>query len=201
MTRMVGRIVPLVPAGATVAASVCASSLLFTAGPQPLGPPPVAAPITAPVGRVVASALPLEKPRSRVRAPAAGRAGLPSRAGAHPSETPAAPSSQGPSKQVSPIGASSTPPPPPPSPPPPPPPPPPSSPPVAQPSMAKSKHPKDVTRPGRGHGDTNHDHTGPPGKGSKSQKNESTSAPPEPGVAAGSPHGNGQSGEKKSPGR
>jgi hypothetical protein len=56
---MVARIGPLLPAFATVGASLCASSLLLTTGPQALGPPPVVPPLTTKVG--------VSSPRSRLR--------------------------------------------------------------------------------------------------------------------------------------
>ena len=65
MKRMVARIGPVVPAFATVAASVCASSLLFATGPRALEPPPVVPPLTREVGRVVASLSPPSQTFSR----------------------------------------------------------------------------------------------------------------------------------------
>src|SRR5207244_3453243 len=47
MKRMVARIGPVVPAFTTVAASVCASSLLFATGPRALEPPPSPPPAPA----------------------------------------------------------------------------------------------------------------------------------------------------------
>src|SRR6266566_6361084 len=57
MKGVVERIGPLVPAFATVGASICVSSLLLSTGPQALGPPLVVPPLTREVGRIAASLL------------------------------------------------------------------------------------------------------------------------------------------------
>ena len=222
MKRMVARIGPLVPAFATVGASVCATSLLLTSGPQAVEPPPVVPPLTREVGRVVASLSPPAQLLSRGRGSAtrpADRRGLsaPPRAVAT-----SRPTSHRSSRQASPpVRTSSPPAPSPPSPLPAPsvtPAPAPVT--VVQGTTDKQKRPKDTSKPGWGHGDPNHEHTGPPGKGSKGQENQP--APPEAGspgkkpkgqpsqptspgagppATAGDQHGSAQNGEKKSAGR
>jgi hypothetical protein len=200
---MVERIGPLVPAFATVGASVCVSSLFLATVPHVLGPPPVVPPLTREAERVVVSLSPpaqlLSHGRSRVAHPADRRSlSAPARG-----SVTSTPSSHHVSRPVSPIGAS---------PPLPLPPNPPSAPPVtlpppsvppAQPSANTGKRPKDSNKPGWGHGDPNHDHTGPPGKGPKGQgqANQPTTAGEGPPVAAGDQHGSSQNAEKKSPPR
>jgi hypothetical protein len=199
--QTVERIGPLVPAFATVGASVCASSLFLTMLPQALGPQPVVPPLTREVQRAVVSLSPpaqlLSRGRSRPARPADRRS---SSAPARGSAT-STPSLHHVSRQVSPIGASA------PLPPPPNPPPAPTvtlpapSVPLAQASAGKGKRPKDGNKPGWGHGDPNHVHTGPPGKGPKSQENHATTGGSGPPVAAGDQHGSSQNGDKKSPTR
>jgi hypothetical protein len=195
MKQMVARIGPLLPAFATVGASVCASSLLLTTGPQALGPPPVVPPLTTKVGRVVASFSPPARPLSHSRGPAT----RPDRRSLS-APAPRSATSRGSSTPVSPVGASKAPPPSPPSPASPAPPatPPPASVPIPKVSTDKQKRPEDANKPGWGHGDPNHDHAGPPGKGSKGQKNQATTTPAAPPVPEGDKHGSGQNGGKKS---
>jgi hypothetical protein len=196
MKRTVERIGPLVPAFATVGASVCVSSLLLGTGPQALGPQPVVPPLTREVGRVVASVSPPVQPLARGRRPATRPADRPI-APARESTTPTPHSHRSP-RQVRPVRGSVAPPPSPPSPPP--------TPVVRQPTVAsgtqaqpeKGKRPKDRSKPGWGNGDPNHDHTGPPGKGSEGQENQATTARAGPPVAADDQHGSSQSGAKKS---
>jgi hypothetical protein len=197
MKELVARIGPLLPAFATVGASVCASSLLLTTGPQALGPPPVVPPLTTNVGRVVASFSPPAQPLSRSRGPAARPADRRSFSAAAPRSVTSTPTSRGSSGPVSPVGASKAPPPSPPSPTPPAPPATrlPASVPTPKVSTDKEKRPKDGNKPGWGHGDPNHDHTGR-GKGSTGHANQATTTPPP--VPEGDQHGSGQNGGKKS---
>ena len=197
MKRTVERIGPLVPALATVGASVCVSSLFLTAVPHTLGPLPVAPPVTRQVERAVVSLSPpaqlLSRGRSRVARPTDRRSlSAPARRSAM-----STPSSQRVSRQVSRVGPSA--------PQLPPQNPPPAQPvtlappsvPVGQASADKAKRPKDSNKPGWGHGDPNHDHTGPPGKGSKGQENQAPTAGAGLPVAAGDQHGSSQKGAKK----
>ena len=200
MKELVARIGPLLPAFATVGASVCASSLLLTTGPQALGPPPVVPPLTTTVGRVVASFSPPAQPLSRSGGPAARPADRPSRSAPAPRPATSTPTSRGSSRPVSPVGASKGPQPSPPSPASTAPPvtPPPASVPIPKVSTDKEKRPKDGNKPGWGHGDPNHDHTGPLSKGSTGQENQATTTPATPPVPEGDQHGSGQNGGKKS---
>jgi hypothetical protein len=200
MKQMVARIGPLLPAFATVGASVCASSLLLTTGPQALGPPPVVPPLTTKVGRVVASFSPPAQPLSRSRGPAARPADRRSLSAPAPRSATSTPTSRLSSRPVSPVGASKAPQPPPPSPTSTAPPvtPPPRSVPIPRVSTEKEKRPKDGNKPGWGQGDPNHDHTGPPGKGPTGQKNQATSTPAAPPVPDGGQRGSGSNGGKKS---
>jgi hypothetical protein len=204
MKRTVERIGPLAPAFATAGASVWLSSLLLATVPQALGPPPVVPPLTREVGRIVAllspSAQLLLRGRSQAARPADRRSlSVPARARAT-----STPSTHRVSRQVGRAGAPSATPPPPPAPSPPPAPPvtpPPASVPVAQAPTDKGNRPKDRNKPGWGHGDPNHDHTGSPGKGSNGQKNQATSPGAGPPPTAGRQRGFVQNGEKKSTGR
>jgi hypothetical protein len=204
MKRMVARIGPVVPAFATVAASVCASSLLFATGPRALEPPPVVPPLTREVGRVVASLSPPSQTFTRGRGPAARPVKRRSVSAPLRRLATATPTPHRSSRQVSPVGASAAPLPSPPTPPPSPPSPPPAPAvapapapvTVAQATTDKGKPPKDGSKPGWGNGDPNHDHTGPPGKESKNQA--TSPGPPEPAAAASDQHGSDQNGEKKS---
>lgn len=199
MKQMVARIGPLLPAFATVGASVCASSLLLTTEPQALGPPTVVPPLTTKVGRVVATFSPPAQP-SRSRGPAARPAERRSlSATAHQSAT-STPTSRASSSPVSPVGASKAPQASPPSPASTAPPvtPPPASYPIPKVSTDKEKRSKDGNKPGWGHGDPNHDHTGPPRKRSKGQENQATTTPAAPPVPEGDQHGSGKDGGKKS---
>jgi hypothetical protein len=209
MKRTVERIVPLVPAAAAVGASLCASSLLFTTPPQPVGPRPVATPVTGQVGRVVATPVPLTQPASRRAAPVVRPRGLHALgAQARRAETPAPPPSHHPTRKGSPVGDSKTPPPS--TGPPPAPAPSPSPAPVSVPQVSTNQAPpaKGGSRPGWGHGDQNHDHTGPPGKRSKGQDAQTAPQPPPaaqpteaPQPTPGNSQGDAHSGGKKSPGR
>ena len=213
MKRAFERIGPLVPALATVGASICVSSLLLAPGPQtPLGPHPVVPSFTTKVGHVVAALSPPAQPRSRRRglvAPspvsrslsATAPRSATSTANLHPSLSqvgrleapPASPSPPAPSSPPSPPAA-------------PPVTPQPAPEPVTQAPTQNEKRPKDGSRPGWGHGDPNHDHTGPPGQASKGQKNNQTTVAPAapvapvPPAAPGDQHAPHQNGEKKSPG-
>jgi hypothetical protein len=200
MKQMVARIGPLLPAFATVGASLCASSLLLTTGPQALGPPTVVPPLTTKVGRVVASFSPPAQPLSRSRGRAARRADRRSLSGPAPRSATSTPTSRGSSSPVSRVGASKAPQPSPPSPASTAPPvtPPPASAPIPKVSTDKEKRSKDGNKPGWGHGDPNHDHTGPPGKGSTGQENQATTTPAAPPVPEGDQHGSGKDGGKKS---
>ena len=201
MKGMVERIGPLVPAFATVGASVCVSSLLLAAGPQTLGPLPVVPPPTREVGRVVVSLSPPAPPLSRGRGPAARPAERRSRSAPPRALATSTPISHPSSKQVSRVGAPPAPPPSPSNPPPAPPvTPQPASVTVSQATTDKTKKPKSGNKPGWGHGDPNHNHTGPPGKASQGKKNEATSPQSGPPVPADRQHGSGQNGEKKSTG-
>jgi hypothetical protein len=200
MKRAVERIGPVVPALATVA-SICVSSLLLATGPQTLEPHPVVPSFTPGVGRVIASfprsAQPVPRGRARVaRSPARRSLSAPVRRPATSTPNPDRSSSQ-----VGRLEASAPSPPSPPSAPPAPTvTPQPAPEPGTHAPKQTDKRPKDGNRPGWGHGDPNHDHTGPPGKGSKRQEDK---APP---VGAGAPaavgdqHDPRQNGEKKSPG-
>jgi hypothetical protein len=202
MKRTVARIGPFVPAFATVGASVCVSSLLLATEPQALGPSPVVPPLTREVGRIVASLSPSAQLLSRGRGPAARPADRRTLSAPARVRATSPPSSHRVSRQVSRVGAPSATPPPAPSPPSPPPVArSPASAPVAQAPTDKGKPPKGTNKPGWGHGDLSHDHTGPPGKGSKGQTNQPTPAPAGPAVAAGARQGSVQNGEKKSTGR
>jgi len=199
MKQMVAGIGPLLPAFATVGASVCASSLLLTTGPQALGPPPVVPPLTTKVGRVVASFPPPAQPLSR-RGPAARPADRRSLSTPAPRSATSPPTSRGSSRPVSPVGVSKAPPPSPPSEASPAAPamPPPASVPIPKVSTHKEKRSKDENKPGWGHGDPNHDHTGPRGKGSTGQENQATTTPAAAPVPEGDQHGSGTDGGKKS---
>jgi len=216
--RVVERIGPLAPAFATVGASLCVSSLLLTTVPHALGPSPGVPPLKGETRPASVAVSPLKRLVPHARNRVARPADRPIPAGPTRASTTSTPSSRNVSTQVSPIGTSSpAPTPPPPAPPGPTPAPPAASPPVtvtvAAPPTDKRKLPKDTSKPGWGHGDPNHGHTGPPGKGSKDQKSQPTppvpappaSQPPPP-VAAppatpGAEHGSPQSGKKKSEGR
>jgi hypothetical protein len=196
MKRTVERISPLVPALATVGASVCVSSLLLTTGPQALVPQPVVPPVTREVGRVVASLSPPAQLLSRGRRPAtrsAGRRIAPLRESAAPTpklhrsarqvrrvEVPASPPASLPSPPPTPVTLQST------------------SGPGAQPPAAKGKRPKHGNKPGWGHGDRNHDHTGPPGKGSEGRLSRAKPAGAEVPEGADHQHGPNEDGAKKS---
>jgi hypothetical protein len=200
MKQMVARIGPLLPAFATVGASVCTSSLLLTTGPQALGPPPVVPPLTTKVGRVVASFSPPAQPLSRSRGPAARPADRRSLSAPAPRSATSTPTSRGSSRPPSPVGAAKAPPPSAPSPASPAPPVtrPPASVPIPKVSTDKEKRPKEGAKPGWGHGDPNHDHAGPRGKGAKGQENQATTTPAPPPVPEGDQHGPSQNGGKKS---
>ena len=200
MKQMVARIGPFLPAFATVGASVCTSSLLLTTGPQALGPPPVVPPLTTKVGRVVATFSPPAQPLSRSRGLAARRADRRSLSAPAPRSATSTPTSRGSSRPVSPVGVSKAPQPSPPSPAPTAPPvtPPPASVPIPKVSTDKEKRSKDENKPGWGHGDPNHDHTGPRGKGSTGQENQATTTPAAAPVPEGDQHGSGKDGGKKS---
>jgi hypothetical protein len=222
MKLMVERIGPLVPAVATVGASVCATSLLLATGPQAVESPPVVPPLTREVGRVVASLSPPAQLLSRGRGPTARRVERRSLSAPPHGLASSPPTSYRSSGQASrPVRASSPPAPSPPSPlPAPPVTPAPAPVTVVQGTTYKQKRPKDASKPGWGHGDPNHDHTGPPGKGSKGQQNQPTSPgagppgqeskgqqnqPTSPGAGPpatpGGQHGSPQNGDKKSAGR
>jgi hypothetical protein len=198
--RVVERIGPLVPAIATVGASVCVTSLLLTTVPHALGPPPGVPPLESPARPASVSVSPLTHlvSHSRVaRSPEHRRSARPARA----SNTLTPPSRPVPT-QVS--QGASPPPPAPTSPPSPPTPPaapsvtPPASVTVAPATPDKPKRPKDTTRPGWGHGDPNHDHTGPPGNPAKGQKDQTTPPQAGPPATPGTEHGSPQGVEKKS---
>ena len=216
--RVVARIGPLAPAFATVGASVCVSSLLLTTVPHALGPSPGAPPLKGETRPAIVAVSPLKRLGPHGQSRVARPADHPIPTGPARAPTTSTPSSPSVPTQVSPIGASSpTPTPPPPVPPSATPASPAASPPVsvtvAAPPNDKPKLPKDTSKPGWGHGDPNHDHTGPPGKGSKDQKNQPTPrapAPPAtqptppvpaPPATPGTEHGSPQSGKKKSEGR
>jgi hypothetical protein len=216
--RVVERIGPLAPAFATVGASVCVSSLLLTTVPHALGPSPGVPPLKGETRPASVTVSPLKRLVPHGQSRVARAAGHPIPAGPSRASTTSTPSSPSVPTQISPIGTPSpTTTPPPPALPSPTPAPPAASPPVsvtvATPPTDKRKPAKDTSKPGWGHGDPNHDHTGPPGKGSKDQKSQPTppvpappaSQPPPP-VAAppatpGAEHGSPQSGKKKSEGR
>ena len=201
MKRVVERIGPLVPALATVGASICASSLLLAPGPQTLEPHPVVPSFTREAGRVVASLPPPAQPPSRVRAPVARSPGRRSLSAAARVSAASTPNLHRSSSQVGRPAASATPPPSPPSPPPSPPvTPQPTPEPVTQAPTQNEKPPKDGSRPGWGHGDPNHDHTGPPSKGSKRQEDKPTTVGTGALAPVGDQHGPHQNGDKKSPG-
>jgi len=201
--RVVERIGPLVPAVATVGASVCVSSLLLTTVPHALGPPPGVPPLKSQTRLASVSVSPLKKLVSHSRVARSGD-GRSSTEPARASNTLSRSSSRVPT-QVS-QGVSPPPPPAPPSPPSPPTPPaaPPVTPPgsvtVAAASTDKRKRPKPTTRPGWGNGDPNHDHTGPPGKASKGQKDQTTPPQAAPPATPATEHGSPQGGGKKSEG-
>jgi hypothetical protein len=195
--RTVERIGPLVPAFATVGASVCVSSVLLTTGPQALVPQPVVPPVTREVGRVVASLSPPAQLLSRGRRPAARSAGRRIEP-AHESAAPT-PNSHGSARHARRVKTPAAPPPSAPNPPPPPVAPPSTSEPGPQVPAEKGKRPKDGTRPGWGNGDRNHDHTGPPGKGSEGQLSRAKTARAGPPEAVDDQHGSSQNGAKKSP--
>jgi hypothetical protein len=205
MKRAVERIGPLVPALATVGASICASSLLLAPGPQTLEPHPVVPSFTSEAGRVVASLPPPAQPPSRVRPRGPSSPDRRSRSAPAQALATSTPNLHRSSRQGGRLEASAPPPlPPPPSPPSPPPSPPvtpqPNPEPVTQPPTQNEKRSKDGSRPGWGHGDPNHDHTGPPGKGSKRQENKATTIEAEAPAPMGDQHGPHQNGDKKSPG-
>src|ERR671936_397363 len=100
MKRTIEQIVPLAPAVAAVGVSLCASSLLFPAPPQPVGPRPVSTPVTGQVGRVVASSVPIARPTSRRPVPTVRTAAPRTLAArARRAETPAPAPSQEPVRQ------------------------------------------------------------------------------------------------------
>jgi len=200
--RVVERIGPLVPAIATVGASVCVTSLLLTTVPHALGPPPRVPPLKSAARPASVSVSPLTHlvSHSRVaRSPEHRSSAGPARA-----SNKLTPPSRPVSTQVS--QGASPPPPAPPSPPSLPTPPaapsvtPPASVTVAPATPDKPKRPKDTTRPGWGHGDPNHDHTGPPGKASKGQKDQTTPPQAAPPATPATEHGSPQGGGKKSEG-
>jgi hypothetical protein len=199
--RVVERIGPLVPALATVGASVCVSSLLLTTVPHALGPPPGVPPLKNEARPASVSLSPLTQPVSHSRVARSADHGSPARPARAP--TTLTPSSRRVPTPVS-QGASRPPPPAPPSPPSPPTPPaapsvtPPAAVTVTAASTGKPKRPKDTTRPGWGHGDPNHDHTGPPGKPAKDQKDQTTPPQAAPPATPGTEHGSPQGVEKKS---
>ena len=211
MKRTVERIVPLLPAAAAVVTSVCASSLLFTAPPQPVVPGPVTAPDSGHVGRVLAAPVPAVERPATPHAVAAGP-DRPEALAAHARRAagPAPPSHQ-PAKPVTPVPPSPTATAPSVAPPAPPAP----ARAVAQAPTNQAKPAQTATRPGWGHGDPNHTHAGPPGKGPKpkEEKKQAPSPPPTPAPAPppvpepppsgdthGNGHGNDHGGGKKSPG-
>jgi len=203
--RVVERIGPLAPAFATVGASVCVSSLLLTTVPHALGPSPGVPPLKGETRPASVAVSPLKRIVPHAKRHVARPADRPIPAGPTRAPTTSTPSSPSVPTQVSPIGTSSPPPTPPTAPPGPTPAPPAASPPVsvtvAAPPTDKRKLPKDTSRPGWGHGDPNHGHTGPPGKGSKDQKNQPTPPVAAPPATPGTDHGSPQSGKKKSGGR
>ena len=202
MQRAVERIGPLVTALATVGASIGVSSVLLAKGPQTLAPHPVVPSFTNEVGRVVAS---LSPPAAHLpapaRAPVARPPGRRSPSAPARASAPPTPILHHSSRQVRRPDAFEPPPPSRPSPPPATPATPqPTSEPVTQARTESGKRPKDGNKAGWGHGDPNHHHTGPPGKGSKRQEDEATTVGAGAQVAAGDEHGPHQNGEKKSPG-
>lgn len=120
-------------------------------------------------------------PRARQAAPARSRPSThPAKAKPTKSRRKSKPKAPAPPRRPNPPPPPAPPPPPPPQPPPPPPqpiPPPPAGPPPAPPPVAGGE-----TRPGRGRGDRNHRHTGPPGqqkpKPKKAERGNSPEQPP-----------------------
>jgi hypothetical protein len=217
MKRTVERVVPLLPAVAAVGVSVCASSLVFTNPPPPVGAGPLVTPAVRHVGRVLAQPVLLTPPSPRRPAAASrpsGVRGLTARARQALATKPS------PEARL-PVNASPSPPPPAPtptSPPPAPPavasPPPPAPAPTVQTSTVQAATPQAGSKPGWGRGDRNHDHAGPPGQASKGKDGKSAPAPPPPPpspppsspqppppVPAADTHGNDRKGDKKSPGK
>jgi hypothetical protein len=192
MKWTVERFGPLVPAFATAGASVCVSSLLLATGPQTLGPQSVVPPLTSEAGRVVASLSPSAQISSAGRSPVAPRADGRSLSSPARGPTTSAPASHRPSTQASPVGASSPPPQSHPSAP--------SAPPVTGPtaSLPIVQASTGKAKPGWGYGDPNHDHTGPPGKAVKGNKDQAASTGPGPPARAGTQRGAVQNGENKS---
>jgi hypothetical protein len=196
--QTVERIGPFVPAFATAGASVCASFLILAPGPQTLGPPPIGPPRATEAGRIVATLSPPAQLLPGGRRPVAAsseRRALASPARRPPTSTPA---SQHSSKPVSRIGAPAAPPPPAPSAP--------SAPSVTPPAPPTTRATASRTiKPGWGYGDRNHDHAGPPGRGSSGGKNHTKAAPAGPPVAASAEQSSVQNEGKKrstgSPGR
>jgi hypothetical protein len=172
MKRAMQRIGPLFPAVATAGASVCVSSLLLSTGPQTLGPPPVVPPLTSNGGRIVASLSPPARklPAGRgLVTRSADRRGHSLQARGPAMSTP---SVHGQSRPDAKGGAASPTPQSPPSPSPAPPvdPAPPVTAPTAPAPILRASAVN--TRPGWGHGDRNHVHTGPPSKASKEPKKQ-----------------------------
>ena len=193
MKQAVERIGPFVPAFATVGASVCASFLLLPTGPLTFGPRSVGPPLTRESGRIVASLSPPAQVLPGGRGPLApprDRRRLASPA--HGSAT-SAPASQHPRKQVSRVGTPAAPPHPTPSTPP--------APPVTPPAPPVTiRTASEPVKPGWGHGDRNHVHTGPPGRRASGRKNQPTPAPAGPPAATVVQQSAVQNGEKKSTG-
>ena len=193
MKQAVERIGPFVPAFATVGASVCASFLLLPTGPLTFGPRSVGPPLTRESGRIVASLSPPAQVLPGGRGPLApprDRRRLASPA--HGSAT-SAPASQHSRKQVSRVGAPAAPPHPTPSTPP--------APPVTPPAPPVTiRTASEPVKPGWGHGDRNHVHTGPPGRRASGRKKQPTPAPAGPPVATLAQPSAVQNGEKKSTG-
>lgn len=175
MTRAIQRIGPLFPAVATAGASVCVSSLLLATGPQTLGPSPVVPPLTSQAGRIVASLSPPAHKssvgRGRVEQ-STERRNLSQPASASSTPRPARPRSSAPEDK----GEASPPRPGSPSSPPPTPTPPVRLPEPTVTPPARVVQPATVnTKPGWGHGDANHVHTGPPGRASTGRKSRAAS--------------------------
>ena len=196
MTRAIQRIGPLFPAVATAGASVCVSSLLLATGPQTLGPSPVVPPLTREAGRIVASLSPPAHKSSVGRArveQSTERRNLSQPASASSTPRPARPPSPGPDD----TGEASRPRPESPSSPPPTPPVRPPEPTVTPPAQVVQPATVD-TKPGWGHGDPNHVHTGPPGKASTGRKSRAASTAAGTPTALDTKRGSAQDGAKKS---
>jgi hypothetical protein len=153
--------------------------------------------------RASATSTPTSHRRSRQVTPVgASPAPLPSAPSPHPAPPGTPPVTPPPSPPAPPV----TPPPSPPAPPltPPPSPPSPPSPPPAPPVTPAPVTVARATtddKPGWGHGDPNHNHTGPPGRESKGPKNQPTSPPGGQPVPTDNQDASGENGENKSKGR